>query len=870
MKKILALSLLASLLVVSCGGSHFLADSSYRATVHQDYQTRMKATGGHFTPAGLSMTAEEQEALEFLYAYMPLADVADYPAEFFLANVRKSLQAREEMGWDVPEREFRHFVLPLRTNNEDLDSARLVFYDELKARVKGMPMQEAILEVNHWCHEKMTYQPSDGRTHAPLASVKNALGRCGEESTFCVAALRCVGIPARQVYTPRWAHTESNHAWVEAWADGQWWFLGACEPEPVLNLGWFNAPASRAMLTHTKVFGKYDGPEEVVLRTPGYTEINLIENYAKAGQIAFQVVSAEGKPVEGARVDFCIYNSSQFYPAVSKYTDADGRTALSAGLGDMLVWASKDGAYGYVKVHFGEDTEATVTLDSPVGISELLAIVPPVEDVVLPRVTPELRAENDRRMAYEDSVRKAYMAGFPDREAAAAFVAEQGLPPQAARLVEASAGNGATIMGFLRQASDKDRAVRLLASLSQKDLTDVPAGILWDSYNATESILSPRIESEFLSPYKGWFLQNVPADLQKAFRGGGDPGQGARAILGWIRDNVTVDEDPLFWDIPVSPVGVWKGQVANPRSRDLLAIALGRTFGVELRRDRLSGAMQYNAAKPGEAAPAAGPFGPRGDWRTIDLASATDVAAAPTGHVKLLYEPVEGIERPQYGQHFSLSRIVDGRPQAVGFGMGGRRGAGAGNEADLPEGDYLLTSGNRLSDGSTPVTVNLFHVTPGETLEVPLKIETMPEEVKVLGNFSPRGVLSAVEAGYYVVAVLDVGLEPTNHLLNDLSAARTALEAWGRPIYLIATSEAQLERLHNEIDGGRFGTLPATVVFGIDTDGSILAGLAEGLGLRTDQLPLVGVVHTDGRAVYASQGYTIGTGEKVAALARKL
>ena len=870
MKKILALSLLATLFVVSCGGSHFLADSSYRATVHKDYQARMKATGGHFSPASLSMTAEEQEALEFLYAYMPLADVADYPAEFFLANVRKSLQAREEMGWDVPEREFRHFVLPLRTNNEDLDSARLVFYDELKARVKGMPMQEAILEVNHWCHEKMTYQPSDGRTHAPLASVKNALGRCGEESTFCVAALRCVGIPARQVYTPRWAHTESNHAWVEAWADGEWWFLGACEPEPVLNLGWFNAPASRAMLTHTKVFGKYDGPEEVVLRTPGYTEINLIENYAKAGQIAFQVVSAEGKPVEGARVDFCIYNSSQFYPAVSKYTDADGRTALSAGLGDMLVWASKDGAYGYVKVHFGEDTEATVTLDSPVGVSELLAIVPPVEDVVLPRVTPELRAENDRRMAYEDSVRKAYMAGFPDQAVAATFVAEQGLPPQATRLVASSAGNGATIMGFLRQASDKERAVRLLSSLSQKDLTDVPADILWDSYNATESILSPRIESEFLSPYKGWFLQNVPADLQESFRGGGDPGQGARAILGWIRDNVTVDEDPLFWDIPISPVGVWKGQVANPRSRDLLAIALGRTFGVELRRDRLTGAMQYNAAKPGEAAPMAGPFGPRGDWRTIDLASATDVADAPTGHVKLLYEPVEGIERPQYGQHFSLSRIVDGRPQAVGFGMGGRRGAGAGNEADLPEGDYLLTSGNRLSDGSTPVTVNLFHVTPGETLEVPLKIETMPEEVKVLGNFTPRGVLSAVETGYYVVAVLDVGLEPTNHLLNDLSAARTALEAWGRPIYLVATSEAQLERLHNEIDGGRFGTLPATVVFGIDTDGSILAGLAEGLGLRTDQLPLVGVVHTDGRAVYASQGYTIGTGEKIAALARKL
>jgi len=478
-------------------------------------------------------------------------------------------------------------------------------------------------------------------------------------------------------------------------------------------------------------------------------------------------------------------------------------------------------------------------------------------------------------MAYEDSVRKAYMAGFPNRAAAEAFVAELGLPAQAARLVEASAGNGATIMSFLRQAPDKERALRLLASLSRKDLSDVPGHILWDSYNATESILSPRIESEFLSPYKGWFLENVPADIQAAFRGNGDPGQGARAILGWIRDNVKVDEDPLFWDIPMSPVGVWQARTANPRSRDLLAIALGRTFGVELRRDRLSGAMMYNAAPAGEAAPASGRgFGPRGDWRTLDLEQAAEVADAPTGHVELTYTPVEGIERPEYGGHFTLSRIVDGRPQTVFFGMGGGpRGAARSNGGyggDLPEGDYLLASGNRLSDGSTPVTVNLFHVTAGESLQVPLVIETMPEEVKVVGNFTPRSVLSDVTEGYYTVAVLDVGLEPTNHLLNDLSAARAALEAWGRPIYLIATSEAQLERLHSEIDGGRFGTLPKTVVFGIDTDGGILAGLSEGLGLRTDQLPLVGVVHTDGRAVYASQGYTIGTGEKIAALSRKL
>ena len=180
------------------------------------------------------------------------------------------------MGWNVPERIFRHFVLPVRANNENLDTSRVAFYRELKPRVEGMNMKDAILEVNHWCHEKLTYKPSDARTLSPLSSMRSSLGRCGEESTFAVAALRAVGIPARQVYTPRWAHTDDNHAWVEAWADGDWYFLGACEPEPVLNLGWFNSPASRGLLMHTRVFGNYDGPEEKVMVGPNFTEINQI------------------------------------------------------------------------------------------------------------------------------------------------------------------------------------------------------------------------------------------------------------------------------------------------------------------------------------------------------------------------------------------------------------------------------------------------------------------------------------------------------------------------------------------------------------------------------------------------------------------
>jgi hypothetical protein len=336
-------------------------------------------------------------------------------------------RALDEMPWGsrVPECEVRHFVLPVRVNNENLDSSRYVFFEELAPRIKNMSMREAVLEVNHWCHEKAVYMPSDRRTSSPLATVKTAYGRCGEESTLLVAALRAVGIPARQVYTPRWAHTDSNHAWVEAWVDGQWCFLGACEPEPVLNLAWFNAPASRGMLMHTNVIGKYDGPEEVVSRNALYTEINVIEHYAPASaRLTVRVVDAEGKPVQDARVNFQIYNYSEFNSVAYDMTDAEGKVALTGGLGDMMIYASKDGRFGFRKVTYGKDEQVDICLEYEEGsrIAHLeMEIVPPVENAQLPDVTDEQAAENKCRMEYEDSLRNAYVGTFFDKAKALEF-----------------------------------------------------------------------------------------------------------------------------------------------------------------------------------------------------------------------------------------------------------------------------------------------------------------------------------------------------------------------------------------------------------------------------------------------------------------
>ena len=882
---------LALLFVAGCQcgrDAHFMADKAYREAVHADFEARMAANDSAlaaFAPTDSALTVAEREALEFLYAYMPLADVVDYPAKYYVDQVRASFRTREEMKWKVPEREFRHFVLPIRVNNENLDTSRVVFYRELKFRVEGLSMADAILAVNHWCHEKMTYQPSDARTSSPLASVMNALGRCGEESTFCVAALRSVGIPARQVYTPRWAHTDDNHAWVEAWADGKWHFIGACEPEPVLDLGWFNAPASRAMLMHTKVFGRYDGPEEVVLESPNYTEVNLIDNYATTARADFRVVDAAGKPVEGARVDFCIYNYAEFYPAVSKYTDADGRTFLSSGLGDLLVWASKDGAYGYAKCSFGKDTEVTITLGQ-VPDGEALDIVPPPENVQLPEVTPEQRAENDRLLAREDSFRHAYEATFPTHEQALAFVQDHGYGHHMVFPIEWSRGNWRTIESFMAKADDHERVEQLFLSLSHKDFHDITLENLMDSYLVREAIIGPRVENEFLSPYKSYFgFVEQLEDLKNP-----------QDVVTWVRSNITVLDDPKAWSIPMSPIGVYLSGVADPRSRDIFFVALARTCGIEAQKDPVTGKVQYRTDK---------------DWLDVDFDGAGPAVAAPKGTLRLTYTPDKVVDNPRYYSHFSISKIENGRPHLLSFDeeevdMGGgvdwahvfKKGY------PLEEGRYLLVSGNRLSSGTVPVTMCFFDVVAGEETVCDLVLRASSDDVPVLGSFDAetkftpvalgktedgdvissdveagieKSILGAVGRGHYALAILDPGKEPTNHVLRDLAAAREKLEAWGRPIVLLCSNETAMHRLQVEMSEGRYGLLPSTILLGLDASGAVQKGIEKGMKVGPSseagaptRLPLVILADSFNRVFFLSEGYTIGLGEQLAATVAKL
>ena len=131
---IFAMSIVLMFAMSSCS-SRLISDSDERAAVQQDFDNRVATLNKPelFKVFEGDLSKQQSDALTFLYAYMPLGDITDYSGEFFLENVDYTYLAKEEMPWGsiIPEREFRHFVLPIRVNNENLDNSRKVFYNEL-------------------------------------------------------------------------------------------------------------------------------------------------------------------------------------------------------------------------------------------------------------------------------------------------------------------------------------------------------------------------------------------------------------------------------------------------------------------------------------------------------------------------------------------------------------------------------------------------------------------------------------------------------------------------------------------------------------------------------------------------------------------
>jgi transglutaminase-like putative cysteine protease len=799
MKSLAAISFTTILTVISILGItcscnrndfHIYSDPAYSARIESRFNERKTLAKNRdaelFGVFSQKLTVTEREGLKFLFSFMPLSDLADYSGEFYLNQVRWSIAARDTFAWGstIPEDIFRHFVLPYRINNENLDTARIVFFRELKDRIRNRSMLEAAIEVNHWCHEKVTYRGSDIRTSSPLASVKTAYGRCGEESTFTVAALRSVAIPARQVYTPRWAHSDDNHAWVEFWADGKWHYMGACEPECIPDLGWFTEPARRAMLIHTKAFGDYLGDERVENRETNYALLNTLSTYAPTREIFVRVSDRAGAPLKNATVEFALYNYAEFYPISVKKTDDSGFCSFLTGFGDLLIWAHDDNRFGFKKITVADvDTLHLIADQDPINeLSLEIDMIPPIIREPL-QIVNNCNEQNIILLQKEDSIRGAYEKTFRTEEQARGFALSLSLDPDETwNFIQRSRGNYNEIEYFLKAADPELRpmAMELLGLISDKDLRDTRADILLDHLAGASQVvegtrapspgdlLNPRVTTEMLVAYRAFLTGSFGPEFAREVR------QNPNSLIEWIRKEIKTDPVENYYNTPLTPVGVYKLRVADEDSRKIFAVACFRTFGIPSR------------LKPGTLEVE---YWQDNKWNTVNFGSGAPLTEKE-GLLILVNDPSNPV-KPQYETHYTLARYEKGKYKTLAYGYENGTDPLAA-PLSLAPGHYLLVAGNRVVDGKVLAGLSFFELKAGDRKELKITLRKSEQAPQVLGKVDPSWAVEPIDGKPFdwaeivasdraVLCWVEPDREPSKHIFQDLISLRKEMDKTNCP-----------------------------------------------------------------------------------------
>lgn len=847
--------------------AHFLADKTYREIVHADFLKRepliKKALGAGYAQFS-QLDVAKREAMEFLYAYMPLNDVADYSFHFFRQQMEYAMKAREEMAWGraIPDDVFRHFVLPYRVNNENLDSARMVLYPVLKERLKGLSMYDAALEVNHWCHEWVTYRPADIRTSAPLATMRTGLGRCGEESTFTVTALRAAGIPARQCYTPRWAHCDDNHAWVEVWIDGEWMFLGACEPDPELNMGWFSIPSTRCMMVHTKAFGRYHGSEEVMVETPRYSELNLLSHYAKTRTMSVKVVDQNNAPVSGAKVKFKLYNYSEYYTLATSITDERGIASATSGYGDLLIWATDGVRYNFAKADLRVDSAMVIQLSRKPGdiYTAELDIFPPQPTKA--KVFPEKQkvVVNAHRLAYEDSVRNARMSRFVCNTPRSQWSVRPNAnltEEQIKEIVNKSEGNHEQIIAFINNHTEAVEGLYLydyLRSYSDKDLRDITADMLEHHLTIYDGALPLDVYKKGIMPAR---ISNEGIVMWRNIK----PYQAP-----------TLNKQDNYYNCPISPLGVDKLGTADAHSRNIYYVAACRANGTPAYLDNATNIVYRWEASASTLSSANSSLNGEGQQKWAVVALDTMYAEGENngeGLLTLTYSDTEP-KVPQYYPHFTLQKFENGDFVSFDFEEDARLGHFPAT-LQLPAGYYCLSTGNRYPNGDVLSRMEFFNLAEGESVAKEITLRPLKaDRAQALPSISPEikvtadSIALANYAGVKGMLFINLGdyREPSKHLVNEMLQLREDFNHWGGNMYIISPTDAL----------SAIAPFKSADVIAYTDNATypLQAALAQALQMEAEpRYPFVAFVTNTGQILYHSEGYSIGSAEQILKVAKK-
>ena len=517
---------------------------------------------------------------------------------------------------------------------------------------------------------------------------------------------------------------------------------------------------------------------------------------------------------------------------------------------------------------FGKTDEVVVKLDKCYGSDIMVEydITPPAENAKMPEVTPEMRAENDRRFAYEDSIRNAYIATFPRNIKDTEMIS----------FVEKSWGNHKTIIEFIKYAEKngkRNMAIGLLSEISDKDLRDVSLAVLKDNldnsvkgsgdiYNAY--VLNPRVSNEMLVPYKkelsNYFNDEIKEDLNKK----------PQALVDWVKDSIKINDNLNARSIVMAPTSVLRHRITDSRSRNIFFVSMARSIGIPSRIDPVTAKVQYLKDN---------------DWIDVKFEEEM-VAAVPTqqGTLMAQYAATPELSDLRYYTHFSIKKFDDVNFDLLaydakdpGMDVGEQYSTLFENGLALDPGYYVLTTGTRLSDGSVLARMQFFTIEPGKTTNIDLVMREPEKGLRIIGNFNSenrymplgadedKSLLQTTGRGFYVLGLLDGGSEPTTHAMQDIALVKDQLDKWGRGFVFLFQNEEHRKNFEKK----NFKGLPENTTFGIE-NGTMLKEIVANMRLQNNNLPIFIVANTQNEIVFISQGYTIGLGEQLMKVVNEL
>lgn len=742
------------------------------------YRDRKASLGGLTIPADTligRLDGDRRALMHLLVGTLPTTDILECEPATLLDYVDHALELRRSRAWTaaLPEDVFIHYVFWPRVNNERLEPCRSRIAGELDARVTPLDMECAAIETNYWCAEHVTYAPSDIRTIGPVGALNRGTGRCGEESTLLVSALRAVGIPARQVYTPRWAHCDDNHAWVEAMVDGVWRFMGACEPEERLDRGWFDCAAARAMLIHARVFCDYTTGSVDVAPSAGRQGAAILQNltasYAPTARLTVTMTDTDGAPVPGANVRFELLNMAEFAPIAQLAADEDGRAAIELGLGTVLVHASTPDGFGEALVDTASTTAVTVTLDAerrdddawtPLSVS-----APAAGGSRAAALTPEQKAVGADRARHAEAMRVERLESFARQSATGDADTDE--------ILRLAGGNWPVIARFLEAGAEPDRML-LLQALSNKDLADVHPETLDDALAAAtairdhamrmladldertrtdlwrDAVLNPRVDGEELADDHRALQQRFDADRIALFRS--DPRTLWQEMLRGVRD--AEDDEPCTGTAALLSRGYGDGP-----HRGIAFVTVCRCLGIPARLNPETRSPQY-----------------------FDGARFVDVQARDDDRLVACTLTAPGRDdTPRYGVDWTIGRLQR-TPYGMDFStidLGDVPWTDGAARIRLEPGTYRVITTTRLPNGSQLAASRTLRVA-NEDCAIALDwrrpaqsdlLAHLPlEDLPLIADDGTDTPLSEVLHGRRgVVFILDAhGSEPSIHVLDEL------------------------------------------------------------------------------------------------------